>query len=49
MEPENRPVATVVTAPRAGTAYPTLLLQLWVIRTRLKARAGVRVVRPLDK
>jgi hypothetical protein len=42
MEPENRQVTT------AGPTYPTLLLRLWLVRARLRARAGVRVVRPRD-
>ena len=47
MEPENRQVATAApAAPTAGPTYPTLLLRLWLVRARLEARAGVRVVRP---
>jgi hypothetical protein len=47
MEPENRQVTTAApAAPTAGPTYPTLLLRLWLIRARLKARARVRVFRP---
>jgi len=47
MGPENRQVATAApAAPTAGPTYPTLLLRLWLVRARLGARAGVRVVRP---
>jgi hypothetical protein len=45
MEAENRQVTTA--APAAQT-YPTLLLRLWLVRARLKARAWVRGVRPRD-
>jgi hypothetical protein len=47
MEPENRQVTTAApAAPTAGPTYTTLRLRLWLVRARLKARAGVRVVRP---
>jgi hypothetical protein len=49
MEPENRQVTTAApAAPTAGPTYPTLLLRLWLVRARLKARAGARRVRPRD-
>jgi hypothetical protein len=48
MEPENRQVTTAAPAPTAGPTYPTLLLRLWLVRTRLRARAGVRAVRRHD-
>ena len=48
MEPENRQVTTAPAAPTAGPTYRTLLLRLWLVRARLKARAGVRVAWPRD-
>src|SRR5262245_10206382 len=49
MESENRQVTTAApAAPTAGPTYPTLLLRLWLVQARMKARAGVRVVRPHD-
>jgi hypothetical protein len=47
MEPENRQVTTVAPAARtAGPTYQILLVRLWLVRARLKARAKVKVVRP---
>lgn len=49
MELENKQVTTAVpAAPTGGPTYPTLLLRLWQVRARLKARAGVRLVRRQD-
>jgi hypothetical protein len=45
MEPENR---LVTTAAPAVPTYPTLLLRLWLVRARLKARAGARAFRRHD-
>lgn len=46
MEPENQQLTTVPAAPTAAPTYRTLLLRLWLVRARLKARAGVRRVWP---
>ena len=49
MEPENSQVTTAApAAPTAGPTYPTLLLRLWLVRARLRARAGVRAARLRD-
>jgi hypothetical protein len=49
MGPENRHVTTAAPAdPTAGPTYPTLLLRLWLVRARQKARDGVRRVWPRD-
>jgi hypothetical protein len=49
MEPENLQVTMAAPdAPTAGPTYTTLLLRLWLVRARLRARAGVRVIRPHD-
>src|SRR5439155_6107327 len=43
------PVPTAApAAPSTRWTYPTLLLRLLQVRLQLKARAGVRVVRPAD-